>query len=600
MTFPPPPTTPLPIPTAGAVPGFARRAARASRTSRTSCASRAPAGRHRLPARLSAALAVLGVLGLATAAAPARAQTDDIPANWAQYHHDYRGWRFSPLDQITAGNVKKLKVAWIHQAGDITMGLQSTPLTIDGITYYIGPNLRVFALDAATGAEHWRHYPELPPVAGKRFFSGYSRGLSVGHGKVYFGTTDGRLVALDQKTGKMLWATQLTDPEKCNGCNFTSPPTLAGEVVILGPTGGDIAQSGKIYAVNALTGDRMWQFETIRNDPASWAGDSAKAGGGGAWMPGQYDPKLDLFLIGTSNASPNFDGSKRQGDNLYTATTLAIEPRTGKLRWHHQEVPHDVWDFDAAYEYLLIDKGGKQKMVHLNKGGFVTVLDSSSGTVENVWQFAQHVSWVQGVDPKTGALIGRNEPEIGKPKTICPSILGARSWNHGAYSPKTGLWYSNAHEFCMNVSVAADHDIAKLAFSQPNFGNDALSLVAPPGAKATARLQAVDPFTGKLAWSVDYALPGLGRVLVTGGDLVFNGDSRGYVHAYEARSGAEVWAFNTGSGIRAGITSYAAGGKQYILVPAGFGSQFPGFAAGVFPEFKSSNGGAALIAFTLE
>lgn len=539
-------------------------------------------------------------LGLVFAATPALAQPADNPANWSQYHRDYRGWRFSPLDQIKASNVKKLKIAWIHQPGDITQGMQSTPLAIDGVVYYIGPNLRVFAIDGKTGKELWRHVTELDEVATKVFFSGYNRGVSVGHGKLYFGTTDGRVIALDQKSGKLLWATQLVDPKKCNGCNFTSPPTLAGEVLILGPTGGDIAQNGKIYAVNALTGAALWQFETIRNDPASWAGASGKTGGGGAWMPGQYDPKLDLFFIGTSNASPDFDGSKRLGDNLYTATTLAIEPKTGKLRWHHQEVPHDVWDYDSSYESLLIDKGGQQKMVHLNKGGFVTVLDRNSGKVENVWKFSEHVNWVKSVDPKSGALIGRDEPEIGKSKLFCPSALGARSWNHGAYSPKTGLWYSNAQEFCNRVTVATDHDSEKVAFGQLNFGLAEISFEPPPGGKQSARLQAVDPFTGKRAWSVEYPLPGLGSVLVTGGDLVFNGDSRGHVHAYDARSGKELWSFNTGSGIRAGIMSYSVGGKQYIVVPSGLGSLFPGFAAGLYPEFKTLSGGAAILAFTLE
>ncbi|HSV71287.1 MAG TPA: PQQ-binding-like beta-propeller repeat protein [Methylibium sp.] len=541
-----------------------------------------------------------GLVAAACTPSVARAENSDAAGNWTQYHRDHRGWRYSPLDQVNASNVKRLRVAWIHQPGDITQGMQSTPLAVDGVIYYIGPNNRVFAVDGASGKELWRYITELDPVASQTIFSGYSRGLALGHGKVYLATTDGRAIALDRRTGKELWATPLTDPKQCHGCNFTSPPTVAGDVLIIGPTGGDIAQRGQIYAVNALTGAKLWQFDTIRDDPASWPGDSGKTGGGGAWMPGQYDPKLDLFFIGTSNAAPDFDGSKRRGDNLYTATTLALEPKTGKLRWHHQEIPHDVWDYDSAYEYLMLDRGGRQKMVHLNKGGFVTVFDRASGAVDNVWQFAENVNWVQRVDPKTGALEGRDEPQIGVSKLFCPSALGARSWNHGAYSPKTGLWYSNAQEFCNRITVAKDFDAGKLAFSQPNFGISEIAFEPPPGAKPSARLQAVDPFTGKRVWSVDYPLPGLGSVLVTAGDLVFNGDPYGDVHAYAAATGKELWRFNTGSGIRAGIISYAAGGKQYLLVPTGFGSLFPGFAAGLFPEFKQLNGGAAILAFTLE
>ncbi len=562
--------------------------------------SRARSVRTGLATALATALAA-GSLATAPLAARAASDTANAPGDWNQYHGDYRGWRFSALDQVNTRNVKKLKMAWVHQPGDITQGMQSTPLAVGGVIYYIGPNLRVFAIDGATGKELWRHVTELDEVAGRTIFSGYNRGVTLGHGKLYYGTTDGRVIALDPKTGKQLWDTQLTDPKACHGCNFTSPPTLAGETLILGPTGGDIAQAGKIYAVSALTGEKLWEFETIRkDDPASWPGDSGKTGGGGAWMAGQYDPKLDLFFIGTSNAAPDFDGSKRKGNNLYTATTLAIEPKTGKLRWHHQEIPHDVWDYDSAYEYLMIDKAGKQMMVHLNKGGFVTVMDRKTGKIDNVWQFSENVNWVKSVDPKTGALIGRNEPEIGNSKLFCPSALGARSWNHGAYSPKTGLWYSNAQEFCNRLTVAPDHDVEKLAFSQPNFGISEIKFEAPPSGKPSARLQAVDPFTGKRAWTVDYPLPGLGGVLVTAGDLVFNGDSRGHVHAYEAKTGKELWSFNTGSGIRAGIMSYSAGGKQYILVPSGMGSLFPGFIGGLYPEFKELNGGAALMAFTLE
>ncbi len=521
------------------------------------------------------------------------------PADWPEYHRDYRGWRFSPLDQINASNVRKLKIAWIHQPGDIAQGLQATPLAIDGTLYYIAANNRVFAVDGATGKEKWSYFTELDPVTAKLLFASYNRGVAVAHGKVYFGTLDGRLIALDQKTGAKVWDTQLVDTARTSGSNFTSPPTVAGDVVIIGPTGGDLAQRGQIHGVNAQTGEKIWAFETLNDDRASWPKDVIAHGGGGAWMTGQYDPNNDLFYIGTSNAAPDFNGAVREGNNLYTATLLAIEPRTGKLKWHHQEVPHDVWDYDSAYESVMIDKGGKQLMTHLNKGGYVTVLDRRTGKVENVWPFAKNANWVKSVDPRSGELIGRNEPSEAENKTFCPSVLGARSWNHGAYSPKTGLWYTNAHEFCNAVKVGKQ-DPKTVAFSQPYFDFAELAFVAPPGGKASARLEAIDPLTGKSAWSIEYALPGLGSVLATGGNLVFNGDSEGLVHAYDAKSGKELWKFNVGSGIRSGLISYKAGGKQYILVPSGFGSLFPAFAGGIFPAFKQQRGGAALIAFTLE
>jgi alcohol dehydrogenase (cytochrome c) len=550
--------------------------------------------RRTLIAALAAAILPFAAASDVLAGGPAAKSGD-----WPEYHRDYRGWRYSPLDQINASNVRKLKIAWIHQPGDIAQGLQATPLAIDGVLYYIAANNRVFAVDGRTGKELWSYFTELDPITAKLLFASYNRGVAVAHGKVYFGTLDGRLIALDQKTGAKAWDTKLVDTAKTSGSNFTSPPTVAGDVVIIGPTGGDLAQRGHIYGVNAATGERIWEFETLRDDPASWSKEAIEHGGGGAWMSGQYDPENDLYYIGTSNAAPDFNGAVREGDNLYTATLLAIEPKTGKLRWHHQEVPHDVWDYDSAYETVMIDKGGKQLMTHLNKGGFVTVLDRKTGKVENVWPFAKNVTWVKSVDPKTGALIGRNEPSEAENKTLCPSVLGARSWNHGAYSPKTGLWYTNAHEFCNAVKVGKQ-DPKAVPFSAPYFDFAELAFVAPPGGKASSRFEAIDPLTGKTAWSIDYALPGLGSVLATGGNLVFNGDSEGLVHAYDAKSGKELWKFNVGSGIRAGLISYKAGGKQYILVPSGFGSLFPAFAGGLFPAFKQQRGGAALIAFTLE
>jgi alcohol dehydrogenase (cytochrome c) len=523
----------------------------------------------------------------------------DDPNNWPEYHRTANGWRYSPLDQVNTSNVKRLSVAWIHQPGDITHGLQATPITVDGVIYYIGANNRVFAIDAVTGKELWKYAAELNPVAQEIFFAAYSRGVTVGRGKVFLGTLDGRGIALDQKTGQEVWRVQLTDFERCQGCNFTSPPTLAGDTLTYGPTGGELAQSAKVYGVHADTGKRVWTFDLLRDDQASWPGDSRAVGGGGAWIPGQYDAQTGLVYYGTSNPAPDFYGAARKGDNLYTAAVIAIEPKTGKLAWYRQEVPHDVWDYDSPYESLMIDRDGKSMLVHLNKGGYVSVMDKRDGSLFNVWKLARHANWVKTIDPKTGELIERNDPEMGKDKTFCPSVLGARSWNHGAYNPKTGLWYTNAVEIC-NVIRPGRQDPKALALAQPFFGMENLELVPPPGDKASARLDARDPVTGKLAWSIDYDAPVLGSVLTTGGGLLFNGDSTGVVHAYDAKTGKELWNFSTGSGIRAGITSFAVNGEQYILVPSGFGSLFAGFASAVFPEYKKVNGGAALIAFKLK
>ena len=527
------------------------------------------------------------------------AVAQDANGNWTEFHGDYRSWRHSPLDQITKANVGKLKVAWVHQPGDITSGIQVTPLVIDGVMYYIAANNRVYALDAATGDQLWDYIPELDPDHVKSIFASYNRGVAIADGKVMFGTSDGRMLALDQKTGKEGWQVRLTNPKECHGCNFTSPPTIAGGIAIIGKTGGDLAQKGQIYGVNIADGKLLWTFEVLKDDPASWPAEARPTGGGGAWMPGVYDAKTGLYYVGTSNPAPDFRAGIRKGDNLYTSSIIALDPKTGKVVWHHQEVPNDAWDFDSQNELVSIQHDGKDVMFHLNKGGFVTVLDKKDGKVINVWKFSENVNWVENVDPKTGALIGRNAPTDTEKKIFCPSALGSRSMNAGSYSPKTKLWYTNGFELC-NSAQTGPVKTADLAFSQPYFSTTEFEFNPPPGKKASAYLKALDPITGKMAWRVDYKNPGLGWVLSTVGGLVFNGDSEGWVHAYDDESGKELWKFNTGSGIRAGIVSYKAGGKQYIVVPSGFGSLFPGFASSVFTDFKNVRGGAAVIAFTVE
>lgn len=548
--------------------------------------------------------AVLAALSSAAVhAAPAdagRGPGYDDPNNWPQYHRSFNAWRYSPLDAINKSNVKRLKVAWIHQPGNITHGLQATPIVIDGVLYYISAENNVWAVDAATGTTLWHYAPKLDPLTKEVLYGAASRGVTVGRGKVYIGSLDGRFIALDQKTGKELWSTQLTNLKEQYGALFSAPPQLAGNVLFGGTTGGDQPIMGKIYAVDADTGKPLWNFEILKDDPASWPGESRKTGGGSAWMPGTYDPRTDTIYIGTSNAAPDYYNEDRKGDNKHTASLLALDPKTGKLKWARQEVPHDSWDFDSAYEALMVQKDGKDVIVHLNKGGFVFVMDKDNGALHDVWQFAEHVNWVKGIDRKTGALIDPVYPEAGKRVNFCPNLLGARSWNHGAYNPGTGLWYSHAMEVCNDVVAAKDEPEDLKSLASLSLGIEEIKLVPPPGDTPHGRLDARDPITGKVKWSLRYELPPLSSVLTTAGGLVFTGDMEGRIYAYDANDGAELWRFSAGSGIRGGPVSYAVGGRQYIVVPTGLGSHAPGFLAGAFPRIKDLTGGAALIAFTLD
>jgi len=555
-------------------------------------------GKSKQLATLAAAM-TLGLLTAAPASAAGTGPGYDDPNNWPQYHRSYNAWRFSPLNQINKTNVKNMHVAWVHQPGVITHGLQATPIVIDGVMYTIAADNNVFALDAATGKTLWRYTAKLDPIVKEMFYQSASRGVTVGRGKVYIGTLDGRMVALDQKTGKELWSTQLTDQKAEYGATFSSPPQLAGDTLFGGTTGGDQPIIGKIFAVNADTGARTWTFEVPRDDQKSWPGESRKVGGGSAWLPGTYAPTTDTIYIGTSNAAPDFDRSTRMGDNLYTATLLALDPKTGAVKWHRQEVPNDSWDFDAAYEALLVPDGkGKTSLVHLNKNGFVYVMDKDNGAMKNAWQMAENVNWTKGVDPKTGLPIDPVFPETDKQKLHCPNLLGGRSWNHGAYNPTTKLWYSHGMKVCNTVTSAKQGPVPGVAGL--SLGLSEITLVPPPGKKADGYLGAFDPLTGKEAWKIRFDLPPLSSVLATAGGLVITGDMRGNLYAFDADNGKELWKFNAGSGARGGPVSYSVKGKQYIAIPTGLGSHAPGFLTGAFPDIRNLPGGAALMVFTLD
>src|SRR5260370_3761076 len=274
----------------------------------------------------------LACLLCTTAVALAADPGTEDPNNWPQYHRTTNAWRYSPLDQINKDNVTKLSVAWIAHGGDITMGIQETPLAIDGVIYSITAGNRVAALDGKTGQELWSFQPKLDPLTKKVLFSPYSRGVAVGHGMVFIGTVDGRGIALDQKTGKEKWQVQLTDFANCHGCNLQSPPVVAGDILTFGSTAGELATQGKIFGVEAETGKKVWEFNTIKNDPKSWPGESGKYGGGGAWMPGTYDAETNTVFYGPGKPGENFVKSDRLGGNPPTHSVFPLESTTRNMK----------------------------------------------------------------------------------------------------------------------------------------------------------------------------------------------------------------------------------------------------------------------------
>ena len=545
------------------------------------------------------------VLALGLGAGAARAQPVDTariaagnPNDWLTYHGSYKGWDYSGLDQINTDNVKDLSVAWIHVPGHSTRGLQSMPLVADGVLYYTGSYSRVFALDGATGNLIWSYFPELDDaLVARQTHSPYNRGLAMGDGKVYVGTVDGRLIALDMKTGKVAWDTKLQDSEKLT-VGFTGAPLYANGMVVIGSQGGEWPGRGPLYGVDAASGKVKWTFNTVAPDEESkktWGNDSWRTGGGGGWMPGTYDMASNTVYWGTANPAPLYDWSNadwkttgaRPGDNLYTTSVLALDLDSGKLKSFHQELPHDTWDFDSAPgEFVMISRNGQDHIVHPNKSGFIFVYDKNL-KIENVYPLVKNYNFVKGIDPKTGELIGRRDFAAGhQSEPLCPAIDGGVSWNSGSYSPKTGLYYKIGNEWCIDLEVVKTTPVTQPVV-QLNIGAN-FHEVPPPGDQIYGHLDARDPLTGAKKWEVRFPEPPMASVLSTAGNLVFVPDSRGTLHAYNAETGAELWNHGDGTGHQGGIISYSAGGKQYIAVVAGFGGMVSdGFGAMFGEPYKS-------------
>ncbi|MDO9709383.1 pyrroloquinoline quinone-dependent dehydrogenase [Paracraurococcus lichenis] len=540
---------------------------------------------------------------------------DQSPNDWLMYHQSYKSHHFSALDQINTENVKNLRIAWLHTPSGAKRGVQSFPLVVNGTLYYTTANSQVWALDGATGAFLWKYEPQLDEERAQgTIYNPYNRGIAVAYGKVYVGTVDGRVIALDAKTGKEIWDTQVVGNDESNK-GFTGAPLIVKDKLIIGTTGGEYSGCcGPIYGIDAQSGKKLWQFDTIGGDErsrASWGNESWKIGGGGGWMTGGYDAATDTVYWGTANPSPDYDWGganwktegARPGDNLYTSGIVALDPNTGKLKSYFQENPHDAWDFDGAVgEFVMVERDGKNYVVHPNKGGFVYVYNRDTSQVplkvENVWQLGKTANFVKGVDPKTGALIGRRDLQIGMNKAVCPAIDGAISWNAGSYDPANNLYFKVGMEFCADIDV---QKVERPGSSQLHLGAS-YEFIAPPGhQKAFGHVSARDPISGKVAWEVEYKYPPLASLLGTKGGLVFVPGADGWFDALDAKTGKKLWTHNNGIGHHGGVISYKIGDKQYIAVVTGWGSHVSGDYKVLFGEpFNSmpTNNGQ-LIVFSL-
>ncbi len=557
--------------------------------------------RRAVSATLTLAL-ILGLVGSAVG------QT----TGWPVYGGDPGNTRYSPLDRITAANVGKLKVAWALQLGSLR-SQESTPLVV-GDTLYVtsshGPK-HVFAVDARTGNVRWRYSPEVP--AGIDQFACCdvnNRGVAYANGKVFVGRLDGHLVALDATNGKELWKTPVVDYTQ--GSVITSPPTIVKNLVITGFGGGEYGARGYISAMEQDTGKEVWRLWTIpgAGEPGSdsWKGDSWKLGGGVAWGIGSYDPKLNLLYYGTSNPSP-WGASVRGPDsseygkftNLYSSTTLAINPDTGKLVWYYQSTPHDAWDYDGVNELVLTDLSinGQMTPVALkaDRNGFFYVLNRETGKLLSAKSFVP-INWATGVDLNTGRPIEVPEkrPKFKqRAKDICPNLLGGKNWQPMSFSPQTGLVYIPSINLCM------DMEGAEPAYQRGKFYlafEFDLGKGGPGG--YMGELMAWDPVKQQKVWGNKDELPWLGGTLTTKGGLAFHGDIKGWFKALDAKTGKVLWQFNAGSGISAAPITYELDGKQYVAVVSGRTFTIPLFLGPIGAKMvAASPEGGTLFVFEL-
>jgi alcohol dehydrogenase (cytochrome c) len=488
-------------------------------------------------------------------------------ANWTSYNGDYTGRRYSALREINTANVHQLRAAWVFHPGN-SQNLEATPVVIRGVMFVTSSN-DVFALDARTGRQLWHYHRPVSSGLLDDAAAHKNRGVAVWQNSVFVETDDAHLLSLDARSGGLLWDVEYAD--KTKGYGATSAPLVVMDLVIVGTSGGDSGVRGFVAAYDAATGTRKWQRWTIPGPRAfgssSWPGDSYLHGGGTTWMPGTYDPALNTLYWTTSNASPDFVGDSRPGDDLYTACALALDPDNGQLKWYFQFTPHDLYDYDASETPVLIDAidGGtvQRLLVQANRNGYLYVLDRTNGKFLRATPFVQKLNWAKGVDASGRPILtGRIPTPEGT--YICPGINGATNWFSPSYNPDTGLFYVIALEGC-------DLFFAKTGKFVPGgtFYNTGTTL--PPTEKSQKILLALSPSDGKVVWSYPQVGSGKswGGTLTTARGLLFFGDDSESFEAVDASTGRKLWHFNTGQTIRASPMSYSVDGAQYVAVAAG-------------------------------
>jgi len=537
---------------------------------------------------------------------------DGDAANWITYGRTYSEQRFSPLKQIDEQSVGKLGLAWSYDL-ETLRGVEATPLVKDGVLYTTSAWSLVYAFDARTGKLLWSYDPKVPKDHAKYVCCDVvNRGVALYKGRVYVGTLDGRLIALDAKTGAEVWDAQTTP--KDGSYAITGAPRIAKGRVLIGNAGSEYPVRGYVSAYDAQTGNLVWRSYTVPGDPskgfesdamkqaaATWSGEWWKAGGGGTvWDGLVYDPELDQVYFGTGNGSPWYGRIRGKGDNLYIASIVAVRADNGEQVWHYQTTPGDSWDYDATQPLMLatlsIDGAQRRVVMQANKNGFFYVIDRENGKLISARPYAP-VNWATGIGADGRPIENAAARQFKDAAIVQPSAEGAHNWSPMSYSPTTGLVYlpvlydNSLHAVIPNFKINMNDQTTGYDRSYHGPVRDQYLKL-----KSSGRLLAWDPVAQKEAWHVDMPDPKSGGTLATAGNLVFHGRSDGKLVAYRATDGQSLWEFDAGVGISAPPMTYSVDGVEYISVETGWGG--PQVLANR-PAGKGHVGPGKLLTFTL-